>query len=477
MNIPRYFTSGELYKALTSEVRSLVESKLREYALEMSRSKDRTYTWFYTADHNWNQVCNSGLICAAAAIYETCPELAKEVIEDAIRTNIRAMNVMYAPDGAYPEGPGYWGYGTNYQVLMNTVLESAMGTDFGISRSPGFLKTGYFKLAARSGSGKSFNFADNGEDETSNLAMWYFAAKTQDPEILRHELEMMKFPAYAETRVHLPVAIRHAMEVDTSTMTGEGHLFYSAQGPVPMMMCRTGWDKDDHYLAVKGGTARYNHGHMDCGSFVYDAYGERWAMDFRFQPYTSLENPLREIGGGLFNMSQNSLRWRIFRMNCRQHNTLTVNDKDHKVSGLVKMTSTENTPDRMSATFNMTPLFWGDLENAVRTVAICDGNHLEVKDVMKAPDDRSAHVRWTMATEAVPEITSEGIVLVKNGKKMLLRAEGADVTYNIWTTDPKAYESPVSHLDFANPGTYLCGYEIDIPASTEYTISITLFKN
>ena len=82
-----------------------------------------------------------------------------------------------------------------------------------------------------------------------------------------------------------------------------------------------------------------------------------------------------------------------------------------------------------------------------------------------------------MATEAVPEITSEGIVLVKNGKRMLLKAVGADVTYNIWTTDPKAYESPVSHLDFANPGTYLCGYEIDIPASTEYTISITLFKN
>ena len=466
-----------LYKELKKDVRELVETRLREYALEMSRVNERRYTWFYTVDHNWNQVCNSGLICAAAAIYETCPELAKEVIEDAIRTNIRAMDVMYAPDGAYPEGPGYWGYGTNYQVLMNTVLESAMGTDFGISRSPGFLKTGYFKLAARSGSGKSFNFADNGEDETSNLAMWYFAAKTQDPEILRHELEMMKFPAYAATRVHLPVAIRHAMEVDTSTMTGEGHLFYSAQGPVPMMMCRTGWDKDDHYLAVKGGTARYNHGHMDCGSFVYDAYGERWAMDFRFQPYTSLENPLREIGGRLFDMSQNSLRWRIFRMNCRQHNTLTVNDKDHKVSGLVKMTSTENTPDRMSATFNMTPLFWGDLENAVRTVAICDGNHLEVKDVMKAPDDRSAHVRWTMATEAVPEITSEGIVLVKNGKRMLLKAEGADVTYNIWTTDPKAYESPVSHLDFANPGTYLCGYEIDIPASTEYTISITLFKN
>ncbi len=466
-----------LYKELKKDVRELVETRLREYALEMSRVNDRRYTWFYTADHNWNQVCNSGLICAAAAIYETCPELAKEVIEDAIRTNIRAMDVMYAPDGAYPEGPGYWGYGTNYQVLMNSVLESSMGTDFGISRSPGFLKTGYFKLAARSCSGLSFNFADNGVNETSNPAMWYFAAKTQDPEILRHELELMKSPKYAEARVHLPVAIRHAMDVDTSTMTGEGNLFYSAKGPVPMMMCRTGWDNDDLYLAVKGGTEDYNHGHMDCGSFVYDAYGERWAMDFRFQPYTSLENPLRDMGGRLFNMKQNSLRWRIFRMNCRQHNTLTVNDRDHKVNGLVKMTATENTPERMSATFNMSPLFWGDLAKADRTVAICDGNHLEVKDVMKAPKDRPAHVRWTMATEAVPEITLEGIVLVKNGKKMLLRAEGADVTYNIWSTDPKAYESPVSHLDFPNPDTYLCGYEIDIPASTEYTISITLIKN
>jgi hypothetical protein len=140
------------------------------------------------------------------------------------------------------------------------------------------------------------------------------------------------------------------------------------------------------------------------------------------------------------------------------------------------MVSTENTPGRMAATFNLTPLFNGDLDTALRTAAIVDDSFLEVKDELEAPADKPAHVRWTMVTEAKPQITSDGIILKKKGITMLLKAEGADVTYRTWSSDPQDYDSPIKHLDKPNPGTYICGYEIDIPAGQKYNIVVTLKK-
>jgi hypothetical protein len=124
----------------------------------------------------------------------------------------------------------------------------------------------------------------------------------------------------------------------------------------------------------------------------------------------------------------------------------------------------------------MTPLFFGDLVKAERTAALCDGNRLEVTDVLMAPGDRSAHVRWTMLTAAKPSITPDGIVLIRKGVKMLLKVEGADVKYKIWSTDPQDYDSPLKHLDAPNKGSYLCGYEVSVPESAEYAITVTLQK-
>jgi hypothetical protein len=68
----------------------------------------------------------------------------------------------YAPDGAYPEGPMYWEYGTTSNVLLLAVLEHALGGDFGLARHPGFLATpGYFLHAFGPG-GLPFNYSDCG---------------------------------------------------------------------------------------------------------------------------------------------------------------------------------------------------------------------------------------------------------------------------------------------------------------------------
>lgn len=465
-----------LYNDLKKSTKAEVVRALRDYALKTCR--DKQYTWWYKRIGNWNQVCNAGMVCSALAIYEHCPELAQEVIDDAVKTNRPAIEGIYGPDGAYPEGATYWGFGTIYQVLMLTAMENAIGYDFGLSKAPGFLETGTFQIFTTGTSGKAFNFADNVLGGNYNYPLWYFVAKKQNPSMLFKERELLKSANYRNGghKGLITLSIRNAMDIKPCESVVPFQNFYSAQGKTPIMMCRTGWDKDDLYLGIKGGQDGYLHGHQDCGSFVYDAYGIRWAMDYVRQNYDIIEVGMKKIGGKLADYSQDSYRWKLFRNNCRQHNTLTVNDKDHNVTAFVNLTGVENTSERMAATFDLTPLFDGDLAKAERTAAICNESYLEVKDVLVAPADRSALVRWTFVTEAVPEITADGIILEKNGIKMLLKTEGGKVNYRTWSSDPKDYDNPVKDFDEAVPGTYICGYEVEVPAAVEMSLVTTLKK-
>jgi hypothetical protein len=367
---------------------------------------------------------------------------------------------------------------------MLTVLEGVFGTDYGISSAPGFLRTGDFITSIRGPKNMHFNYADNGLIASYAYPLYYFAYKNNNPSMLYSEMKLLDQKSYANSghKGYMILALKYAMKMNLDSLEGSDKKFYSAQGNVPLMICRSGWSDSDHFLGVKGGKGSELHGHMDAGTFVYYADGVRWAMDIRAENYDNIRPTLQAMGGRLFDMDQTSLRWRLFRMNCRQHNTLTVNGKNHNVAQKVEMTSTENTPDRMAATFNLTPLFDGDLEKAERTAALCGNSYIEVKDVLKAPTDRPAHVRWTMVTAAVPEITPDGIVLTSGSAGKKLTVQGGNVTYKIWSNnledyddlikvDGKPLESPVNS---GSEIVYICGYEIDIPAGTELALTATL---
>ena len=473
-----------MYDVLPKKMKNMIVQSLKEKALDQSRSKRKRVTWWYARKGNWNQVCNSGLVCAAAAVYEFFPGLAQEVIDDAVRTNTIAVETIYGPDGAYPEGAVYWGYGTQFQVLLLTVLEGVFGTDYGISSAPGFLRTGDFITSIRGPKNMHFNYADNGLIASYAYPLYYFAYKNNNPSMLYSEMKLLDQNSYANSghKGYMILALKYAMKMKLDSLEGSDKKFYSAQGNVPLMICRSGWSDNDHFLGVKGGKGSELHGHMDAGTFVYYADGVRWAMDVRAENYDNIRPTLHAMGGKLFDMSQTSLRWRLFRMNCRQHNTLTVNDKNHNVAQKVEMTSTENTPERMAATFNLTPLFDGDLEKAERTAALCDNSYVEIKDVLKAPADRPAHVRWTMMTAAVPEMTSDGISLTSGPTGKKLTVQGGNVTYKIWSNNLEDYDELIkvngkpleSPVNSGAEIVYLCGYEIDIPAGEELTLTTTL---
>lgn len=460
-----------LYDDLSPEIKDLAVKTLRTHAMDPSTERD---WWWHSTTNNWNQVCECGLATAAFAIFETCPEFAKTIIEKAAATNVKCMEWSYSPDGAYPEGPGYWSYGTEHEVLMLAEFEQLLGHDFGLSETPGFLKTGSFQMYSTGPTGKAFNFSDCSENVGPRVAQWYFAAKNDDPGLLYLEKRHLEEGNYVGSHyVFFPLAmvwrsgIRDIPEPPAGCYTGQGHN--------PLMMTRTGWSPDALYLGIKGGSASNNHAHMDVGEFVFDAYGYRWARDYGNPGYATLESFLQQHygGEGLFNMRQDATRWRFFTYNNLRHNTLTVNGKDHIVKASAPLSVSGEGTGAVAET-DLTALFGGDVKSAVRTASIVDGEYLRITDRVTAPDRKPTSVRWTMVTPAAVKAVPDGFELTQGDVVMKLHTDGASVSYRSWPVDRKARGIFPEAFDRLCSGTALIGYEITVPAGKTLELTTTL---
>ncbi|CCH53196.1 Heparinase II/III family protein [Fibrisoma limi BUZ 3] len=454
-----------LYNDLSPASRSAIKAAILKKGIEPSL--DPKFNSWLTATHNWNQVCNAGMTYGAMAIYEDQPELSRKIINRAI-DSIELPMEDYAPDGAYPEGYSYWGYGTSFNVMFISAIEKAFGSDFGLSKKPGFLKTAAYMTNMTGPTGNSFNYSDAGTGSGLHPAMFWFASKLNDPSVLwveRGRLLSENGSKYDKDRL-LPAIMLWNNGIRVNDIPEPKARIWVGDGKSPVALMRTSWtDPSAIFVGLKAGSPSVNHAHMDVGSFVMEADGVRWAMDFGMQDYNSLESK----GVKLWGKEQDSQRWQVYRYNNYVHNTLTVNNGLQNVEGNARITRSTNNPQFLSATTDLTELYKGPLHKASRGIAIVDQNHIVVRDEVETPG-KEATVRWTLLTPADVTITGKNRAeLTKDGKKLILQVqEPANVTLKTWSTDPPhEYDAP-------NPGTTLVGFEVTMPANTKGTLTVLL---
>ena len=436
---------------------------------------DERYAGFYNLANNWNQVCCSGLLYGALATYEEHPEHARELIDLYVKSVPFAL-ACYAPDGGYPEGFNYWGYGTSFQVMMIAALESALGTDFGLCEAPGFLDTSAFVQFMTAPTGECFNFSDSAPYAPCNMMMFWFASKTGDLQRIWLERQYLEnLPddfmdevdrRFTEHRL-LPALMVFGSRLDMSRPVQPDEHFRVYEGKTPLFIYREGWNsKEDAYLGIKGGSPMTSHAHMDAGSFVYEYDGVRWSMDLGMQDYHSLESR----GIDLWNQGEGGQRWDVFRIGNESHSTLTVNGKHHMVKSFVPLTDVWKEKKRKGARLDMTGVFAGQVADAERDIWLDRKNHLHVEDRISA-SGRDIEVRWTMMTPAEAEIISEKeIRLEKNGRRMVLRFESSGfeaLPFVLPDDPPHEYDAP-------NPGTCRVGFTVTVPAGAEAVLMASL---
>lgn len=423
--------------------------------------------WWIDGSNNWNQVCHAGMAYGALAVAEDAPEMALGIVNRAI-DKIRIPMAHYAPDGAYPEGIGYWEYGTSFNVMFLSAVEKLFHSMYGLDELPGFLGTGEYARQMLTPSLYTFSYADNGIRQGVNSTIFWFYTRTKDASLLYQQAGMLKNEkdrSYLRNRL-LPSMLVWGAGVSLENVPVPEPLFWAAGGDNPVCTMRSSWeDPEAVYVGVKAGSPDVSHAHMDVGSFVLEAGGVRWAVDLGMENYNRLE----QRGVDLWNMKQESQRWDVFRYNNRVHNTLTFNDRLQNVSGKCTWKTLSGDPRRMSAETDLTPVYAPHVKSAVRTVSLVDGSSVVVEDRIRTTG-RFTKLRWSMATEAEPEIVSSNTLLLRQGGKHLLLTVEAPVAITIKTWPAESENS----FDSPNPGICIVGFEADLKANADHAFAVRL---
>lgn len=454
-----------LYGNLSELNREVIKSAILMKGINPSKGNSSN-NWWLTSDNNWNQVCNAGMVYGALAIQEDIPDLAEEIIDRAFQSIPIPMEA-YQPDGVYPEGYGYWGYGTTFNVLFLSAIEKYLGTDRGLSSTQGFLASGDFLKHMLTPTGKSFNWADCGTGTNLNTAMFWIADRSNNPSVLWSEkrfVEKSNFSSFTGIR-ELPALMIWAKDIPLSKITEPEEKFFVGQGANPVAMMRSSWtDPLAVYLGFKAGSPAVNHGHMDIGSFVMEAENRRWAADLGMQNYESLES----LGMSIFGKTQDAERWTIFRMNTYSHNVLIIDEKQQRVNAYAKIDKFSNAEDFMFAISDISSVYSGQLEKATRGVGIKDGKYTVVRDEIETLD-KTTLVRWNMVTFSAVNLGDKEATLTDDGKTLFLKVMGPDnIEMKTWST------APTNNYDAENPGTIMVGFECEMPANASQAFEVIL---
>lgn len=371
--------------------------------------------WWVNGTNNWNQVCNGGMIAAAIVIADINPELAAKTIHRSLNGMPNALK-QYAPDGVYPEGATYWGYGTSFSVVTSSFLKSAFGTDFGIAAYPGFIPGADFRIQCVAPSGMYFNFADCGDsvEKSGDITLAWFAKETgngayfEKEKFLLPPASMGKLPRFAGAGLVWLSAFEGGAGSKPSAV-------YKGDGLNPIVVFRgEGNDPHSYYFAGKGGRASLSHGNMDAGSFVFELDGVRWVLDPGGQDYNTLE----QAGFNLWGMCQDCQRWTLLTKGNFGHSTISINDARFNVSGQTTLADFKNS-SQPEATFNMTEIFPGLVEKAERKF-IKDSDHSVTIEDALVLNDSAKTISWAIMTTAEVMPTKDGRLLKKDGKTLSL---------------------------------------------------------
>lgn len=454
-----------LYPQLSAQTKKVIEDAIVEKGLKPSF--DERYNWFVNAVHNWSQVCHAGVTYGALAVWEKEPALACTVVNRAIEKISIPMG-HYAPDGAYPEGIGYWDYGTSFNVMFLSAIEKIFGTDYGLSELPGFLKTGEYILHMVTPNLKNFAYSDNGINAFFTPTMFWFYSKTKDASILYNQIRLYKKDGQKRIQKNrlAPAMLIWGASASLVNLQKPKQLLWKAQGDNPVCLMRSSWnDSSAIYLGMKMGSPSVNHGHMDIGSFVFEADDIFWGIDMGGEEYNRLETR----GVDLWNTCQSSQRWDVYRYNNLSHNTLSFNNKYQEVKGKTKIDEYSDQENHKFVISDLTPVYKNQVRSVKRAVSLVNKEFAVVEDLIETTKNFTM-MTWTMVTPASAKILSENVMLLeKDGKKLYIKVEGPrKIRWHILPAQSDfSYDSP-------NPGISIIGFDTDLELSAKQRIKVFL---
>ena len=472
-----------LYDQMTPRERKKVARAIIDKGLKPALNE--ADAWFYNSEINWNSVCNAGMVYGALAVWEEDPEFCRSMLEKSLESNKLAFKAYEG--GGYPEGYNYWGYGSSFQIMLEAALDSAfppLPTEdlfaplpFSTGITHDFYASSEFIRFTSTPAGNCYSFSDAYRKASGQYMQTWMINYIGDRSIVYPEMRIMEMTGYkrlCEERL-FPMYLISLFHCGPNTPAGmpDDH-YFQCGGTTPIFVYRSGWAaEEDDYLGVKGGLTMSSHSHCDQGSFYFESDGVTWATDLGMQDYNSLES----AGVDLWDMTQDSERWEVFRIGPFSHNIVTVNGHTPKVNHPVAISETW-TPEhpswekRLGAVIDLTDLYTEDLDSCKRAVYLL-GTDLHILDLLQAGDS-TCTVRWAMCTEAQASLQewSEVFTFYGYGETFLWLQSGwhrRELSASFLRLDESEEEEVLGFRDYRFPAIVWPGlYNEDDPELTPH---------
>jgi len=397
-----------LFNYLDNETRGKIKAALIEKGLKPGLDVYEKNGWWARSEHNWNQVCNGGMIAGALAIAETDPSYAQRIVPAAVKSLPRALK-SYGPDGAWGEGPGYWSYATHYTAYGLSALETALGNTFGLLEIEGLSKAGYFPIYTTGPTGLYMNLADVGERSSRRPmpCMFWLARTFNNPLYAYCEHEQIE--KRSASAAHL---VWYAAKPPARAAKRQLDRYFD--GPVEVAVFRSAWDDPNAlFFGIKAGYNQVNHGHLDLGNFELDALGVRWVRDLGADNYNL---------PGYWDGKRGGKRWSYYRLNSASHNVPMLGGENQDPLAKSSFVKIETNDRRPRAIVDLTEAYSAFAKSVRRGVALMDRKAVLVQDEfeLKEPCD----IAWGLTTDARITLRKEWIAeLDLGGKTLVVRVQ------------------------------------------------------
>lgn len=448
-----------LYHEWSEEQRATLRTAIIKLGLEPAMEVYKKKSGWHKNVNNWNQVCNGGIGTGALAIADEEPELAAQILHNAIKSLPLAMS-HYAPDGGGTEGVTYWDYGSRYNIIFLSALDTALGTDFGLSQIPGFEASGEYQMHL-SGAGRlSFNFGDCGLRTMGTSQHLWMAKRFKRPEFSWFRHEELRQRGISGGPLDLIWYDASGRDLDKLDFPLDKH-FRGAESA----SMRSAWnDPNALVLGIQAGDSMNlgGHRHIDLGGFVLEALGERWAIDSGSDHETYMRH------------RHHNPRWFYYRIRAEGHNTLVLNPgdgPDQNIKAIAKITRFDSAPNRAEAVVDLSQAYQDHAHEVTRTFAMIDRERVTVTDEVRAK--QPADLWWFMHTEAEVKLgrPASTATLRKNGKQLAVRIlEPAGAVFTVMDAQPLP-TSPNPQPQEKNKGRRKLAIHLPDTTSLKLTVS------
>lgn len=367
-------------------------------------SSGRSYFWAQSQKpDNWNFVCNNAGLLSAMAFADVSTTRSQKIFNYGMELLEKAA-VLYAPDGAWYEGPGYWEYGTRHFIMIMHNLQKVFGDTYGFMDLPGIHETGYYVIAQEGPMG-SFNISDSNEGNVNGNAntaapILFIASYYKDEDLWSLVMNTMRDMNGVGVNLGYMTNIAYYDSELSEKSVNAKRDWYFRDSEIALMHKSLEDIQNDVFTALHAGKNDTPHGHLDGGQFVVDAYGTRFVCDMGYES----DAP---------NLKQNYYRYRT-----EGHNTLVINPDltpGQKTDGAACIDRFDSDGNSAIAVTDLTDMY-ENAESIKRGLKFTDNRSvITVQDEISLSEP--SDIWWFMHSKQKITVSDDGQSAVISGNK------------------------------------------------------------